>query len=146
VTHDPLTGYVVVLAAPAGAADADVDVRSLAVPTAVELMRCGVRLAVVSMDGVACHDIDRNAALQSVDPPIAWRADPADPSTWERLAPHIEQRVGPVDAVVVDPAALDAVQAAFAGDMSRRGHGAIVVLIPAENPLEVLRRELHRRR
>ncbi|HET7531428.1 MAG TPA: hypothetical protein VFJ98_10755 [Mycobacteriales bacterium] len=144
MTPDPLTGHVVVLAAPAGVGEWDHEARDLAAPAGAALLREGVLLAVVTTDTGVQRDIDGNASLQGVDPPITWRANPADPSTWGRLAPHIEQRMGPVDAVVVDPAALEVVRATFGGDMRRRGHGAIVMLSAAEDPVQAIRRQLHR--
>jgi NAD(P)-dependent dehydrogenase (short-subunit alcohol dehydrogenase family) len=52
--------------------------------------------------------------------------DPADPSAWARVAPHVEQRLGPVDAVVCDAACEPAVTEVFAPDLRRRGREGIV--------------------
>jgi len=122
---DPLDGHVVVLATESDAAN-----------RASRLLRHGVLLAVVTTDGTGLDAVEA----------LVFRADPADPATWDRVAPHIEQRVGPIDAALADPGALDAVRDAFEPDMLRRGHGAIVRLRPSEDPVAVLRRRLSRRR
>jgi NAD(P)-dependent dehydrogenase (short-subunit alcohol dehydrogenase family) len=79
------------------------------------------------------------AATRTDDAHAAFRADPADPVTWERVAPHVEQRLGPVDAVVADAACRDVVAAVFLPDMRRRGHGGIHVIAPGEDVEDVLR-------
>ena len=55
------------------------------------------------------------------------RADPRDPAVWERIAPHVEQRLGPVDGVVTDAPTAAIVDAVFGPDFGRRGHGAVIV-------------------
>jgi hypothetical protein len=55
------------------------------------------------------------------------RADPADPQVWERIAPHVEQRLGPVDGVVTDATTRPIVEVVFGPDLLRRGHGAVIV-------------------
>src|SRR4051794_20924015 len=49
-----------------------------------------------------------------------FRADPTDATVWERVAPHVEQRLGPVDAVVIDAGAQEVVTQAFGVDLKRR--------------------------
>jgi hypothetical protein len=56
-----------------------------------------------------------------------FRADPTDPQVWERVAPHVEQRLGPVDAVVVDGSADAVVRSVFLTDLRRRGHGDVLL-------------------
>jgi hypothetical protein len=56
------------------------------------------------------------------------RADPADPTVWERIAMHVEQHLGPVDGVVSDARTEAVVRAVFEPDLVRRGHGRVVVL------------------
>ena len=150
VTLDPLAGHVVVLAGPAATRtdepDEDRVTRSLAISTGAHLLSLGLLVAVVTTDASVITDLERNAEQYGVEPPTSWRTDPADPATWERVCQHIEQRVGPVDAVVADPLVLDLVEDVFRADMRRRGHGAIVALSPAENPVAALRRQLRRRR
>ena len=131
MTLDPLAGHVVVLAggpAEHGAA----------------LLRRGVLLAVVTGDTAAIARLEAVAAEVPTAMLLAYRADPADAATWQRLAPHIEQRVGPVDAVVCEPAALDVVQPVFAEDLRRRGHGDVVTLTPEADLLSTVERLLHR--
>jgi hypothetical protein len=67
-------------------------------------------------------------AARSIEDATAFAADPADPQVWSRVAPHVEQRLGPIDGVVVDAATSDVVTPVFAGDLARRGHGAVVVV------------------
>jgi hypothetical protein len=144
VTLDPLAGMVVVLAAPA---DGDETTSGyLAVPAGAAVLAAGALLAAVTTHTHVIEGLSRNAELHGVDPPVAWRADPLDPATWERLYPHIEQRLGPVDAVLADPTALAVIEAVFRPDMLRRGHGAIVGLSGPADPVEELRRRLHRTR
>ena len=149
VTLDPLAGHVVVLAGPAATRADEPDVEgvtsSLAASTGAHLLSLGLLVAVVTTDDSVIADLERNAEHLGVDPPTSWRADPADPATWERVCQHIEQRVGPVDAVVADPVVLDLVEDVFRSDMRRRGHGAIVPLSPAQDPIEALRRQLRRK-
>jgi len=142
VTLDPLAGHVVVLAGPRG--DTSVEARGLAVTTGMSLLACGMLVAAVTDDSGAIDDLARDAAGEGLEPPVSWRADPADAETWHRLYPHIEQRLGPVDAVVADPAALELVESVFRPDMLRRGHGAIVPISQADPAVEAIRRQLHR--
>jgi hypothetical protein len=144
VTLDPLAGMVVVLAAPAGGDETANGY--LAVPVGATLLAAGALLAAVTTHTHVIDGLSRNAELHGVDAPVSWRADPLDPATWERLYPHIEQRLGPVDAVLADPSALDIIEAVFRPDMLRRGHGAIVGLSGPTDPVEQLRRQLHRTR
>jgi NAD(P)-dependent dehydrogenase (short-subunit alcohol dehydrogenase family) len=85
--------------------------------------------------GLATSLVEAGALVAYVAPtdalPVAQasvRADPADPSVWERIAPHVEQRLGPVDGVVTDAASAATVQAVFGPDLVRRGHGAVLVV------------------
>jgi hypothetical protein len=144
VTLDPLAGMVVVLAAPAGGDETTSDY--LAVPAGATLLASGARLAAVTTHTRVIDDLGRNAELHGADPPVSWRADPLDPATWDRLYPHIEQRLGPVDAVLADPAALDVVETVFRPDMQRRGHGAIVALSGPADPVAAIRRLLRHTR
>ncbi|HET7530651.1 MAG TPA: hypothetical protein VFJ98_06790 [Mycobacteriales bacterium] len=56
----------------------------------------------------------------------SFRADPADPSVWERVAPHVEQRLGPVDVVLADSGCTTTVAPVFLPDLRRRGHGDVL--------------------
>jgi hypothetical protein len=59
---------------------------------------------------------------------VAVTADPADPAVWQRVGPHAEQRLGPIDVVVLaGPAAVrDLVVATLLPDMSARKRGVII--------------------
>ena len=142
MTLDPLAGHVVVLAGPRGEASAEM--KALAVSTGVALLACGMLVAVVTDDADAIDHLTRDATAEGLDAPVSWRADPGDAATWDRLYPHIEQRLGPVDGVVADADALDLVESVFRPDMLRRGHGAIVALTPARNPVDEIRQQLTR--
>ena len=54
--------------------------------------------------------------------------DPADRGTWERVRPHAEQRLGPIDIVVAigADAARQAVVAAMSPDMGARHRGVVI--------------------
>jgi hypothetical protein len=66
---------------------------------------------------------------------IAVTADPSDPAVWQRVAPHAEQRLGPIDVVVLSgPTDLrDAVLATLLPDMAARKRG-VIIEIAAEVP------------
>jgi siroheme synthase (precorrin-2 oxidase/ferrochelatase) len=67
-----------------------------------------------------------------------FRADPADPDVWERMVPHVEQRLGPIDAVVTDNTGQAVADRLVGPDLHRRGHGAVVVVQPETDPDEVV--------
>lgn len=71
---------------------------------------------------------------------IAYAADPGDPDVWQRVAPHVEQRLGPVDAVVVDADTADLASAVFGPDLARRGHGVVMVAADDDDPAAVVSR------
>jgi NAD(P)-dependent dehydrogenase (short-subunit alcohol dehydrogenase family) len=130
---DPLAGRVVVLAGPGG---------GLMVSVGADLLAHGVLLAVVTVDDTIGEDMRRSADLHGVAAPLVFLADPTDMSAWARIAAHVEQRLGPVDGVVADPWSVETVRAVFAEDMGRRGHGAVILLTPEQNPVSLLRQEL----
>lgn len=76
---------------------------------------------------------------------LCFRADPADTEAWSRIAPHVEQRLGPVDAVVTDARTAAACEAVFGQDLRRRGHGAVVVVTADDDEAGVLSRLTGRR-
>jgi hypothetical protein len=76
--------------------------------------------------------------LTAVSAHTNFRADPGDPGVWERVAPYVEQRLGPVDGVVTDRATRPVVDAVFAADIRRRGHGDVVVVSPADEVVQVV--------
>ncbi|HVX70528.1 MAG TPA: hypothetical protein VHA79_12660 [Mycobacteriales bacterium] len=66
-------------------------------------------------------------------------ADPTQRSTWERVASHIEQRLGPIDVVVAagPPAARLTIADALIPDMAARGRGVVIEIGAAAEPLVV---------
>ena len=76
--------------------------------------------------------------LPELEVAVRFRADPHDPDSWERIAMHIEQHLGPVDGAAADDAAYDVVSAMFVPDLTRRGHGAVVCVSIGDDPEDVL--------
>jgi NAD(P)-dependent dehydrogenase (short-subunit alcohol dehydrogenase family) len=68
-----------------------------------------------------------------------FRADPTDPDVWQRVVPHVEQRLGPIDSVITDSAIRAIADRFVAADLTRRGHGAIVTVDNTTNAADVLR-------
>jgi NAD(P)-dependent dehydrogenase (short-subunit alcohol dehydrogenase family) len=66
-------------------------------------------------------------------------ADPASPDTWQRVAQHVEQRLGPIDiAVVIAPATTRTlVVSVLLPDMTARRRGVIVEAGAEVSPLTV---------
>jgi len=108
VAGQTLSGLVVVVAGEA----------PQLVPITQACIAAGASVAVVSR------------TLPDIEVTLRFRADPAAPQTWDRVAMHVEQHLGPVDGVATDEASYDAVHATFAGDLTRRGHGRVVVVTP----------------
>lgn len=65
--------------------------------------------------------------------------DPTDPAVWRRIAPHIEQRLGPIDVVVsaAGDAGHDVVVAALMPDMVARRRG-VVIAVGGPEPVTAL--------
>ena len=116
---DELTGRVVVVAGEA----TDVG------PVAAALQSAGAQVALVAV-----------ATRARTDVTVHVRADPADPTVWDRVTMHVEQHLGPVDAAVADPRTAARARDALAADLRRRGHGDIVVVQPGDEPADVVRR------
>lgn len=100
-------------------------------PWIVEVVRGlaanGVLLAIVADDRTIVDDAVRVAeALDTAV--VGMTADPASPSVWERVAPHIEQRLGPIDvAVAVGGAAMrEVMSSAVLPDMTARHRGVLI--------------------
>ena len=106
------------------------------------LMSRGVLLAVVTPEAEVIAELEERATSHPASMLLSYRADPSDPSIWQRIAAHIEQRVGPVDAVLCTPETTHVMEAVFAEDMHRRGHGAILPVTPEVDPVEQLRHHL----
>lgn len=94
---------------------------------AAALRTAGARVALVALATTARDDVT-----------VHVRADPSDPDVWDRVGMHVEQHLGPVDAVVADASAADVVRAVFATDLRRRGHGDVVVVQPDDDPADVV--------
>lgn len=72
-------------------------------------------------------------------------ADPRDADVWARVLPHTEQRLGPIDAVVCDPATAVVLAPLVDPDLRRRGHGSVLVLADEPDAATVLSRLAHMR-
>ena len=129
MTLDPLTGHVVVLAGAAAVAG-------------VSLMERGALLAVVTDDRALVDALEQAAAQHPTSMLLSYCTDPTDAGVWARVAAHIEQRVGPIDAVLCAPDTVDVVEATFAADMRRRGHGAVIPFTAGSDPVDLLRQHL----
>jgi len=97
------------------------------VPVCRLLLAAGASLAVVAPDRETVRDATTGADDLGITV-IAMAADASDAATWDRLVPHAEQRLGPIDiAVVIGGDALrDLAFDRLVTDMARRGHGVFV--------------------
>jgi hypothetical protein len=68
---------------------------------------------------------------------VGMTADPASPQVWARVAPHIEQRLGPIDVAVAigDEVLRQAVASALLPDMAARHRGVLVEVDATVSPL-----------
>ena len=110
------------------------------------------RVLVVVGDAPALHDLTAQCVASgamvavvstrrpAVEVGLDFRADPGDSVALQRIAAHVEQRLGPIDAVVCDPPARAAVVAVFEPDLQRRGHGRVVVSAGADDAATLLSR------
>lgn len=129
-THgDRLRGRVAVIAGDGGEV----------VPVCRLLLSHGVSLLVVAPD----REVVQRAVAEVGDPSLTVvpiTAEPTSPEAWDRLVPHAEQRLGPIDiAVAIGSKALrDLTHDRLIGDMVRRGHGVFAesdaVVAPREVP------------
>jgi NAD(P)-dependent dehydrogenase (short-subunit alcohol dehydrogenase family) len=87
----------------------------------------GAILAVVSADR---STVDRDVAVAEAAGAvvIGFTADASDPAAWQRIAPHVEQRLGPIDVAVAigSEPARRVVADALATDMAARSRGVII--------------------
>jgi hypothetical protein len=124
--YPDLTGKAIVLAG---------DSRRL-VEVARGLAANAAMLAIVATD----RDIVEEAVqiAESLDATVVgMTADPASAQVWERIAPHIEQRLGPIDVAVAlgDLALRAAVSAALLPDMAARHRGVLVEVDAIVSPI-----------
>jgi len=73
------------------------------------------------------------------DPAAHFRADPGDAAVWERVVPHVEQRLGPIDGVLTGAECHDIAESLVAPDLARRGHGAVISVADNDEANGVLR-------
>jgi hypothetical protein len=103
-----------------------------------------VRVVVVagrSLDAAASALAGRGAtvafvadtAVRNGDVAVHFRTDPSDAGAWDRIAMHVEQHLGPIDAVVADAAAAPVVEAGLGADLARRGRSGVVVVNDADD-------------
>jgi hypothetical protein len=69
----------------------------------------------------------------------SFRADHEDADVWQRMVPHVEQRLGPIDAVITDDAGREVADRLLGPDFRRRGHGDVVVVGTDSEVANVLR-------
>ena len=101
---------------------------------------CDVAAAVAAGDArvaVVSTSLDETATVNAT---VRFRANPRDRDVWDRVAMHIEQHLGPVDGVVTDEGTHPVVDAVFAADLARRGHGTVVVATGADDVASVVTR------
>jgi len=115
---DSLAGRVVVVAG----------TEAILGPIAAALQSAGASVAFVASAQIARTDVT-----------VHFRTDPSDTEVWDRVSMHVEQHLGPVDAVVTDASVAGAVRAAFAADLLRRGHGGVVVVEPDADVADVVK-------
>jgi NAD(P)-dependent dehydrogenase (short-subunit alcohol dehydrogenase family) len=85
-------------------------------------------VAVVAPDHDAMNDATDLFNETALASGVAVTGDPSDGALWQRIAPHTEQRLGPIDIVVLagDRATHDVVVAALLPDMAARRRGVLV--------------------
>jgi hypothetical protein len=115
--YPDLTGKAIVVA---GASRTLIEVvRGLAANAAL--------VAIVALDREVVDEAVQIA--ESLDASVVGvTADPSAAGVWDRLAPHVEQRLGPIDAAVaIGPVGMRrAVATALLPDMATRARGVIV--------------------
>jgi hypothetical protein len=126
--YPDLTGKTVIVA---GESDRVIEISAA-------LAANGAMLAIVSADRTAVDSAVRRAEADEVSV-LGLTADPADPGVWPRIAPQIEQRLGPIDVVVtVGTAAMrDVVVHAVQPDMAARGRGVLVEVDASAPPRDL---------
>ena len=70
----------------------------------------------------------------------AWfRVAANDPDAWSRIVPHVEQRLGPIDAAATTTDAHSYLRELLEPDMRRRGHGGVIDVDAAADVDEAVR-------
>jgi hypothetical protein len=104
-------------------------------PCVVEVVRGlaanGVLVAIVAEERSLVDDAVRVAEALDVAV-LGMTADPSSAEVWERVAPHIEQRLGPIDIAVAigSESVHGTVRAAVLPDMAARQRGVVIVIGP----------------
>jgi hypothetical protein len=101
----------------------------------------GEPFATVARQLAAAEALVAIVSADAADVEVAahFRADHADPDVWGRVVPHVEQRLGPIDAVVTDESGRPVAERLVGPDLERRGHGAVVVVDPGTDADSVVR-------
>lgn len=100
-----------------------------------ELATNGMLIAAVAADRELVHRaIGAAEALGAMV--NGFTVDPGDPAVWERIRPHIEQRLGPIDVAICAETATvrEVVRAALLPDMLARNRGVIIEIDQAVGP------------
>jgi hypothetical protein len=94
---------------------------------ATALSANGVLLAIVAPDRVLVERAVRIAEDQD-GVVFGITADPSNRTVWKRIAPHIEQRLGPIDVAVVVATAPTrrVISTTLLPDMTARGRGVLI--------------------
>jgi hypothetical protein len=87
----------------------------------------GVLLAIVAAERATVDDAVRVAEALDVAV-LGMTAEAASPEVWERIAPHIEQRLGPIDIAIAigDAEIRAALGGAVLSDMAARRRGVLI--------------------
>jgi hypothetical protein len=87
----------------------------------------GVLLAIVAAERTTVDDAVRIAEALDVAV-LGMTAEAASPEVWERIAPHVEQRLGPIDiAVGLGSVEIrEALRGAVLSDMAARRRGIVI--------------------
>jgi hypothetical protein len=109
------------------------------------------RVVVVAGDDDACRRVatalvagEAVVAHLAADPlqtvALPFRGDVGDRAAWDRFVPHVEQRLGPVDATAASRRAAAHAQRVLGADFRRRGHGGVVTIYAGDDVDDVLTR------
>lgn len=79
------------------------------------------------------------SAPVTAEPAAHFHADAADSQVWDRVVPHVEQRLGPIDGVLTEQAGHDIACRLVGPDLTRRGHGAVLLVGASDDAEQILR-------